>query len=77
MKLETIVAQTLDIPEQDVTDALSLDECDAWTSLAQISLLSALEAAYATSFDIMESIEMDSVGAIREVLTSKGIDVNA
>ena len=77
MKLETVVAQVLDIPEERVDDSLALDTCDEWTSLAQIALMSALESTYATNFDIMESIEMDSVGAIREILTNKGIDVNA
>ena len=77
MKLETVVAQVLDIPEERVDDSLALDTCDEWTSLAQIALMSALESTYATNFDIMESIEMDLVGAIRGILTNKGIDANA
>ena len=42
MKLEQIVASTLEIPVEEVTDDLSLDTCAAWTSLAHIALLSAL-----------------------------------
>lgn len=73
MRLETIVAQALDIPEERVSDELTLDNCPEWTSLAQVSLLASLESAYAISFDIMESISMDSVAAIRQVLTDKGV----
>lgn len=77
MKLEQLVASTLGIPEERVGDALTIDDCDEWTSMKQVALISALESAYSTEFDIMESIEMDSVGAIREVLEGKGIDVDA
>lgn len=76
MKLEQIVASTLEIPVDRVTDDLSLDTCAEWTSLAHLALISALEAGYATDFDIEESIEMDSVGAIRAVLENKGIAVD-
>lgn len=77
MKLAQLVATTLGIPVDRVSDALSIDDCDEWTSMKQVALVSALESAYAVEFDIMESIEMDSVGAIREVLRDKGIDVDA
>lgn len=77
MKLVQLVATTLGIPEDRVTDDLCIDECDEWTSMKQVALVSALESTYATEFDIMESIEMDSVGSIREVLRDKGIDVDA
>ena len=76
MKFEQIVASTLEIPLEEVTDELSLDTCAAWTSLAHIALLSALEAEFATDFDIEESIEMDSVGSIRTVLENKGIELD-
>ena len=77
MKLESLIASTLGIPSERVSDDLTIDDCDEWTSMKQVALISALEGAYATEFDIMESIEMDSVGAIREVLEGKGIDVSA
>lgn len=77
MKLEEIVARTIGIPVDSVTDALSIDDCAEWTSLKQVALISELESAYAVEFDIMESIEMDSVGAIREVLSGKGIEADA
>lgn len=77
MNLVNLVATTLGIPEERVSDDLCIDDCDEWTSMKQVALISALESACAVEFDIMESIEMDSVGAIREVLRDKGIDVDA
>ena len=76
MKLEKLVADTLAIPVERVSDSLSIDDCDEWTSMKQVALISALESAYATELDIMESIEMDSVGAIREVLEGKGVELD-
>lgn len=77
MKLESTIAQALGLTVDDVTDDLSLDTCDAWTSMAHIGLLSALESAYGITFEIEESIEMDSVEAIREVLEARGISLDA
>ena len=76
MKLETLIAQTLELPEEGVTDDLSVDSCDAWTSMKQIALLQALEQAFRITFDIEESIEMDSVEAIREVLEARGLSLD-
>lgn len=76
MKLEQLVASTLGIPVERVTDDLTIDSCDEWTSMKQVALVSSLESAYSVEFDIMESIEMDSVGAIREVLEAKGVAVD-
>lgn len=76
MKLEQIVATTLDIPVERVNDELSLDTCPEWTSLEHIALITALESEYSVQFDIEDSIEMDSVGSIREVLEGKGINVD-
>lgn len=76
MKLEQIVATTLDIPVERVNDELSLDNCPEWTSLEHIALITALESEYSVQFDIEDSIEMDSVGSIREVLEGKGINVD-
>jgi acyl carrier protein len=77
MQLETIVAQTLELPLESVTDDLSLDTCPAWTSMTHIALLNALESHYGITFEIEESIEMDSVEAIREVLEARGIALDA
>lgn len=77
MKLEEIVSGTLGIPVESVTDELSIDDCAEWTSIKQVALISELESAYGVEFDIMESIEMDSVGAIRDVLSGKGVDAGA
>lgn len=77
MKLEEIVSGTLGIPVESVTDELSIDDCVEWTSIKQVALISELESAYGVEFDIMESIEMDSVGAIRDVLSGKGVDASA
>ena len=62
--------------EEGVTDDLSVDSCDAWTSMKQIALLQALEQAFGITFDIEESIEMDSVEAIREVLEARGLSLD-
>lgn len=77
MQFEKIVADSLGVSADAVNDDLSLDNCAEWTSLTHIALLTNLESTYGIQFDIEESIEMDSVGSIREILSSKGVVLDA
>lgn len=71
-KVTQVVAEVLDIDRDEVSDNLSLDNCPNWTSLAHVALLSEIEDVFDVELGPAESIEMDSVGAIREILASKG-----
>lgn len=76
MNVKQVIASALCISIDRVTDDISVDTCPEWTSLEQIALISALESACATEFDIMESIEMDSYEGIKGVLEARGIDID-
>lgn len=72
-----LVAKTIDVDPSEVVDDLNIDNCDTWTSLTHVALLSALESAYGVQFDIEESIEMDSIASIKDVLHNKGVSLDA
>lgn len=76
MRFDELIADTLEIDVNRVTDELSLDNCPEWTSLVHIALISKLESTYDIEFDIEESIEMDSVASIRNVLHSKDVNLD-
>jgi len=73
-KIIKILAATLKISEQEVTDELSIENCSAWNSLAHVELLGQLEEAFDCDFDIQDAIEMDSVAEIKRVLAEKGVE---
>ena len=73
-KLVEIMVELLKVSEEDVTDEMSVENCDSWDSLVHVELLSSLEEAFDVDFDIQDAIEIDSVAEIKRVLTEKGVE---
>lgn len=71
--LSTIVADVLGVPESSVIDAMSADTTPAWTSLAHIDLVLALEAEYGIALTAEDGVDMLSVKLIRMILVEKGV----
>jgi citrate synthase len=70
-RLETVIANALRIPENDVTDTLRFHGTHAWDSLNHITLILSLEAEYGVSIPDDVLVELTSVRAIREFLASQ------
>ncbi|WP_030625009.1 acyl carrier protein [Streptomyces sclerotialus] len=73
MKLEEVVSDVIQIPVGEVDDNLGPVRDARWTSLKQMQLIIALEERYGTSFSRQDVRAMKTVGAVREVLRSKGV----
>jgi acyl carrier protein len=56
-----------------VDDNFSVETCERWDSMAQISIVVALGNLFNTSFEMDEAMNMDSIGGIKKVLTEKGL----
>jgi citrate synthase len=61
-----LVASTLGIPVDRVTDDLAFSEVAEWDSLNHVNLMLALEAALHTEIDEDRMVELTTVRAIRE-----------
>ena len=68
-----VVAFTLGIPVDTVTDALAFQASREWDSVNHFSLMLSLEEAFGVSFDDDDFVEMTSVGAIRAALRRRGV----
>ena len=73
IKLNEIIASTLHIPADTITDQLAMADVETWDSLQHMSLIAALEEAFKAEFTFEEIVAMQSVGEIKRVLESKGV----
>jgi acyl carrier protein len=74
MNLEELIAAVLDVEPDAVAPTTVRDDVEAWDSLAQLSLVSALEETYGLEFSSAEMKELVSVPTIRLVLAGKGVE---
>lgn len=72
-QLRGIIAETLRLAPQSITDDISPHTSRSWDSHATVELILALEQKFGLIFSIEELSEMTSVGAIRRVLSSRGV----
>jgi acyl carrier protein len=75
MTLEDIFGTVLEVPPAELRDDSSRDEISNWTSLAHITLVTALEEAYGVTFRTDEIPTIQTVGTARRLLRAKGIAV--
>ena len=73
-KLNEIITATLHIPVERVTDELTMAEVESWDSLQHMNLIASLEQAFGVELTFEEIISMQSIGAIKQVLASKGAE---
>ena len=56
---------------RELTDETTFADIAGWDSLAHVNLINALEAEFDTKFSVRDVMKMNSVGAIRRLLTAK------
>lgn len=67
-KLLQIIAETLEIPGEAVTDQSSSDTLDAWDSLKHLDIILNVEKAYNVKFKTSEMIQLVSVQELEKAL---------
>ena len=58
-------------PTRDIKDETTFADIAGWDSVAHVNLINALEAEFDTKFSVRDVMKMNSVGAIRSVVTAK------
>jgi acyl carrier protein len=69
--IEEIISGALKLSIKEITNDVMMKNTDAWDSLSHMSLILALEEAYAIEFSMDEIISMVSVLSIREIVKNK------
>lgn len=75
MELSDLFAAVLRIPAGQVQDATAPANTAAWTSMAHMALVVAMEATYGVTLSAAEIRALTSVGTARQLLAGKGVDV--
>ena len=71
--LYKVLAGVFEMKIEDIHDDLTPDDIQAWDSLGQLRLISALESRYHVSFEIAEIFEVLTIGDIKKILKRKGV----
>lgn len=72
MKLFTVVANTLKIDPQILSDESNGHNTPNWDSLRHIELMMAVETAFQVRFSMAEIVGLKNLGDMRRLLESKG-----
>ena len=71
-EVQKIVGETLNVQPDTITLETSQESLSTWDSLAQINLITAIEAQYDVEFEVEEIAEVASVQAIVDYLKNAG-----
>ena len=72
-RLRKLVAEVLRVPEETVTDGMTLLNTEAWDSFAHLELIMAIEGEFKVNLSADEIASMTSFTAIRAALGSRGV----
>lgn len=75
MSVEEIVAKVFSLDPAEVKDSYSKATIAEWDSMGHLSLITELERQYHINISIADSMEMASIGRIKEVLRAYGVDL--
>lgn len=75
-KLDALIAYTLQINEEEITDDLEYRSISEWDSLGHVSLMLALEKEYDIKIDIDKRTKLVSIAAIRSYIQQLSLRTN-
>jgi acyl carrier protein len=75
MSLEIILAEVLVVPEAAIFESLALKDIPSWDSLTHMMLIVRLEEHYMIQFSGDEIADIQSVGDIRKMLRTHGVEI--
>jgi acyl carrier protein len=67
-KLDHIVADILELDVGAISDALTPDDVEQWTSLNHLRLVTAVEEAFGISLSMEQIESIRSIGALRKLV---------
>lgn len=70
-EIRKLIANTLDVDLDEITDNVEIGDLDSWDSIHQLMIVSGLEEKYGIHFSEDDIFDMTSVGTIIEVTKRK------
>jgi len=72
-KLEEIIAKIFEIDSSQIKKEMTPVDIEAWDSLSQLNLISAIEKEFEIKFEIDEIFTVLKIGDIYKLLSKKGV----
>jgi len=72
-QLRTVIAETLNVPEDSIGETTTAEDLTAWDSLGHVNLMIALEQTFDIQLDVEVFPTLNSVPAILEHLRAQGV----
>ncbi len=72
-KLEKIIAKIFEIDSSQIKKEMTPVDIEAWDSLSQLNLISAIEKEFEIKFEIDEIFTVLKIGDIYKLLSKKGV----
>ncbi len=70
--LRDLVADTLEIPPEEVTPELSTETSESWDSFRHLQLILSIEGEYGVQFDPGQVPDLTTVAKLQTALEAKG-----
>ncbi|MBM3145497.1 MAG: acyl carrier protein [Chloroflexi bacterium] len=70
-KLYKLIGDILNIRSEDISDDLTMREIETWDSLKHMELIVSIEREYDVQLTFEEIVQMQSVQAIKNILSIK------
>jgi acyl carrier protein len=67
-KFKELVIKTLKIKPEDYSEELAAGDIPQWDSLGHVTLLQAIENHYGFAFDVVDSIEIETLGDLVDMV---------
>ena len=69
-RIRTVVCQTFEISEDQCCEDLTAGDIPEWDSLGHLNLLVSIEKEFGLAFEVTDTVEIESVGDIIDIVTS-------
>jgi len=76
MNLLDFVCETFSVEKSSITPKTAPGDLPEWDSLGHLNLLTNLEETFNISFDMEETMSIQSIQDLKDILDSKGVDCN-
>ena len=74
-KFNKIVSKIFKISPQNIKDSLTAKDLPNWDSMNYLLFIAELEKKFNVSFSMDEVLDANSLGAVKEILKSKKVDL--
>jgi acyl carrier protein len=73
-RLQTLIAEMLDLPEQAVTSDTVRADTESWDSLNHLQLVTAIESEFGVKFTMDEIAAVNTAGDLQQIISSRTRD---